>query len=76
MEKLSERGIGISVHFKPLHLMSYYSKHYGLAAEDFPNALAHFQTCFSLPIYPDLSEEEIQYIIDQVIDVGSSWYSS
>lgn len=74
IEKLSERGVGISVHFKPLHLMSYYRQNYGLKPEHFPNALRHFQTCFSLPIYPDLSEEQISRIINHVCDIGSSYY--
>ena len=71
-----DRGIGISVHFKPLHLMSYYKQKYGLKPQDFPNALAHFQTCFSLPIYPDLSENQIHHIIKQVIEIGSAHYRS
>ena len=52
IEKMAEEGIGSSVHYKPLHLMSYYSKKYGLKPEDFPVSTRAFKYCLSLPIYP------------------------
>ena len=73
---LAQRGIGTSVHFKPLHLMTYYKKLYGFKPEDFPKALASFECCFSLPIYPGLTESSIQYIINQVTAVGKEHYNT
>lgn len=72
--ELMERGVGISVHFKPLHLMTYYKNKYGFKPADFPNALAHYTSCFSLPIYPGLTEEQVCYIIEQVKSVGEKYY--
>ena len=60
MELMAEEGIGTSVHYKPLHLMSYYSRKYGLKPDDFPNSLKVFNRCLSLPIYPGMTEEQIK----------------
>ncbi len=62
IEELSDSGIGTSVHYKPLHRMSYYRDRYGLREDDFPNAERIWQGCLSLPIYPSLSDEELECI--------------
>ncbi len=64
IEKLTEAGIGTSVHYKPLHRMTYYRERYGLKPELFPNAERHWRGVVSLPIYPSLTDEEIEYICD------------
>jgi dTDP-4-amino-4,6-dideoxygalactose transaminase len=69
--KLTENGIGYSVHYKPLHRMTYYRERYGLASDRFPNAERHWRGCVSLPIYPALEDEELEYICD-VIERGLS----
>lgn len=66
--ELAARGIGTSVHYKPLHLMSYYQKSYGFGPDDFPVSLRRFMTSLSLPIYPDLSDDEAEYIARSVIE--------
>jgi dTDP-4-amino-4,6-dideoxygalactose transaminase len=68
--ELQQRGIGTSVHFIPLHLMSYYRRRYGLAPDDFPVALRLFRAAISLPIYPSLTEDEIARVIAAVREVG------
>ncbi len=75
-DELASRGIGTSVHYKPLHLMSYYRKRYDLADTDFPNALARYKRTLSLPIYPDLTEEDVTDIIREVTDIGVRHYTA
>lgn len=58
IESLQEEGVGVSVHFIPLHLMPYYSGRYGLLPEDFPNALRSFNAEISLPLWPGMSEPQ------------------
>ncbi len=70
--ELLARGIGASVHFIPLHLMSYYKNRYGLKPEDFPVALARFKTCISLPLFPAMSDEEADRVVDAVRDTGAA----
>jgi dTDP-4-amino-4,6-dideoxygalactose transaminase len=62
IELLTERGIGNSVHYKPLHRMTYYRERYHLQAEDFPVAEQMWQGSVSLPIFPTLREDELEYI--------------
>ena len=76
MHRLQERGIGVSLHYKPLHLMSYYRVKYDLKQGDFPNALRRYRTAISLPIYPDLTDEEVARVIESVIDLGIKYRSS
>ena len=72
--KLQDEGVGISVHYIPLHIMAYYKKRYGYKPQDFPNALERFRRTVSIPLYPSLTEEEIRYIIDKVICIGTQYY--
>ncbi|MFO7848355.1 MAG: DegT/DnrJ/EryC1/StrS family aminotransferase [Spirochaetia bacterium] len=74
LEELQRRGIGVSVHFIPLHLMSYYSSMYGFSPEDFPVSLRVFQNALSLPIYPGLSDEEVERVISEVTETGKKHY--
>ena len=61
---LAERGIGTSVHYKPLHRMSYYRDRYRLNPADFPEAERTWNGCLSLPIYPSLSDDDLEYVCD------------
>jgi perosamine synthetase len=63
---LNERGVGCSVHFIPLHLQPYYQNAYGYRAGDFPSAEQQYSACFSLPIFPGMTDEEIQHVIRAV----------
>jgi dTDP-4-amino-4,6-dideoxygalactose transaminase len=66
---LKERNIGTAVHFIPLHLHPYYRSTYGYNAEDFPCASAAFERIISLPIYPRLSDADIEDVISAVTDL-------
>jgi dTDP-4-amino-4,6-dideoxygalactose transaminase len=63
IEKLQEGGIGVSVHFIPLHTMPYYNKRYNLKPEDFPESLKRFQGLISLPIWPGMTGEQVEKVI-------------
>ncbi|MDU7339165.1 MAG: DegT/DnrJ/EryC1/StrS family aminotransferase [Clostridium sp.] len=72
--ELNARNIGTSVHFIPVHNMSAYTKRYGYKPEDFPNTQKHFERCLSLPLYPGLTDEQVQYIIDAVADIAAKYH--
>ena len=72
VEELQARGIGVSVHYVPLHVMSYYRDRYGLKPEDFPVSLAASRTCISLPLYPSLTDDEVESVISAVVEVGTT----
>lgn len=69
IHELKEQGIGTSVHFIPLHLHPHYQNAYGYRAGDFPVAEAQFHRCISLPIYPRMSEENVQQVIEVVTEI-------
>jgi dTDP-4-amino-4,6-dideoxygalactose transaminase len=66
IEKLQERGIGVSVHFIPLHIMPYYKQRYALEREDFPESVRSFQGVISLPIWPGMKDAQIERVITAV----------
>ncbi|MEM3112425.1 MAG: DegT/DnrJ/EryC1/StrS family aminotransferase [Candidatus Anstonellales archaeon] len=67
IEKLRDDGIGASVHFIPVHKHPYYREKYGYRDEDFPVANKVFSMSLSLPIYPGLRNEEVDYIAERVL---------
>ncbi|HEY1261902.1 MAG TPA: DegT/DnrJ/EryC1/StrS family aminotransferase [Terriglobales bacterium] len=67
---LAERGVNASVHFIPLHLHPFYQRQFNYKAGDFPRAEREFQRCFSLPIYPSMTDEEIAYVIATVLELA------
>lgn len=71
IEKMSQMGIGCSVHFIPLHLQPYWKDRYQLNSKDFPVASYEYERCVSLPIYPGLDEIAITRIIDAVTSILS-----
>jgi dTDP-4-amino-4,6-dideoxygalactose transaminase len=66
IQELSKAGIETSVHYKPLHMMSYFKNKYGFKDEDFPNAYHNYLQTISLPIYPDLKKSEVKYICEKL----------
>jgi perosamine synthetase len=70
IEALRDKGIGTSVHFIPLHLHPYYREKSGYMPADFPNASAVFQRIISLPIYPAMTESEVERVIDAVAEIA------
>lgn len=65
---MAERGIATNVHYKPLPIMTAY-KALGFDIKDFPNAYAHFVNEITLPLHTRLTDEEIDYIIEQYTDI-------
>jgi hypothetical protein len=63
---LKQNGIFAQVHYIPVHLMPYYQS-FGWKQGDMPNAEEYYRHCLSLPMYPTLTEEDQQYIIEKII---------
>ncbi len=67
IDLLAERGLGCSVHFKPVPLHRYFA-HYG-SMDRWPVAQREYPRLISLPIYPGLTEAELAHVAAQVLDV-------
>jgi dTDP-4-amino-4,6-dideoxygalactose transaminase len=66
IDRRKEKGIGVSVHFIPLHTMPYYKNHYGLRVEQFPETMKVFSQVISLPIWPGMTDAQVDRVIDAV----------
>jgi len=69
MHGLQERGVGVAVNFRPIHLMKYYREKYGYKLGDLPISERIGSMTITLPFYPKLSNEEIEYVIKSVNEV-------
>jgi dTDP-4-amino-4,6-dideoxygalactose transaminase len=73
VEQLTERNIGTSVHFIPIHRHSYYRDKYGFQPDDFPVASQNAQRILSLPLNPRMSDQDVADVIDAVHDVVQTY---
>lgn len=64
--EISRHGIAVNVHFVPMPMLSYF-KSLGYDIRNYPTAYNNFKGEISLPIYPQLTNEEVDYIIETVI---------
>jgi UDP-4-amino-4,6-dideoxy-N-acetyl-beta-L-altrosamine transaminase len=64
---LRSKEIYTQVHYIPVHTMPYY-KARGHKQGDCPHSEAYYSTCLSLPMYPSLTEQEQQFVIDAVLE--------
>ena len=69
IEKMNKKGIGLAVHYKPLHQLSYYKSKYEFNFNDFIRANSLFESVVSLPIYPKLSDSSVDYIISSILEL-------
>lgn len=60
--KLQKAGIGVQVHYIPIHLQPFYAR-FGFKKGDFKNAESYYKRAITLPLFPTLSTEELQNII-------------
>lgn len=70
VEELKFRGIGTSVHFIPLHLHSLYQRQCGYRPGQFPNAEKQFSSALSLPLFPGLTFDEQDRVIQALHDIA------
>jgi len=66
--KLREKKIGIQLHYMPINKQPYY-KSLGYGEENTPNMDRYYEECFSLPMYPLLSDKEQTYVIKTLMEI-------
>lgn len=66
---LREEGIGVSVHFIPLHLHPYYRRRWATKPEDYPVATREYKRVISLPIWPGMTADEVQRVVFTVVSI-------
>jgi perosamine synthetase len=73
IEELKARGIGTSVHYIPLHLHSLYQKRLGCRSGDFPFAEQHFQRAISLPLFPGMTDFDVDRVVGALSEISMAY---
>ena len=68
IDRMAQRGIACNVHYKPLPLHTAY-REMGFSITDYPNAYAHFENEITLPLHTKLTDEQVQYVIDNYVQI-------
>jgi perosamine synthetase len=68
INELREKNVGVGVHFMPVHQHLYYSETFNLSDAEYPVASAAFPRLMSLPIYPGMTDDNVDKVIDVLLD--------
>ena len=63
---LRERGIGVNVHYIPVHLQPFYRQKYGYRPGDYPLAEEYYRHAITIPLYPAMSDDDVARVIENV----------
>ena len=66
---LHERGIGVQVHYVPVHTQPYFREHFGTAPGTLPEAEAYADQALSLPIFPAMGDSDVERVVEAVREV-------
>ncbi len=69
---LQEKGIGVAVNYRAVHLLSYYREQFGFKAGDFPHAESIGNRTLTLPLYPAMTDEDVDTVIAAVREVAAA----
>ena len=72
--KMAEAGVACNVHYKPLPLMTAYHQ-LGFDISDYPNAYAQFENEITLPLHTKLTDEDVDYVIEQFSRIVKEYLS-
>ena len=68
-EALRAENIGANVHYIPVHLQPFYQREFGYRRGDYPKAETYYERTITLPIFPNMSDEDIKDVIEAVCKV-------
>lgn len=69
MAKLKDRGIQTQVHYIPVHTQPFYRKNFNTNWGDCPNAEKYYGKCLSIPLYPAMTDDDVQRVIMGIMDI-------
>jgi UDP-4-amino-4,6-dideoxy-N-acetyl-beta-L-altrosamine transaminase len=67
MKELHAKRVGTQVHYIPVNQLPYYSK---LNNDKTPNAESYYEQCLSIPLYPSMSDSDVDHVIKTIINLG------
>ena len=69
MEILKSINIGTQVHYIPVHTQPYYMKKFGYKLGDYPIAEEYYEKALSIPLYPKMSDKDVDYVIKSILEI-------
>jgi len=72
-EALREKNIGVNVHYLPVHLHPFYQRKFGYKKGDYPKAEGYYERAITLPLFPKMSDEDVEYVIGAVMKVITNY---
>lgn len=66
MMKLRQAGIQTQVHYIPIYKQPFYRERYESKSEDFPNTEAYYQQCFSIPLFPSMTDNDVEKVTNEI----------
>jgi UDP-4-amino-4,6-dideoxy-N-acetyl-beta-L-altrosamine transaminase len=66
-EKLLDLGLGVNLHYRPVHLQPYYMDNYSGREGQFPVAEDYHRGVLTLPLFPSMTDDDVNYVIDAVL---------
>ena len=73
IEEMSKREVGLAVHYKPIHMLSYYMQQYGFKQNNFPRVNSLYNSIVTLPLYPLLKDIDLEYITSNIHDLYTKY---
>jgi len=68
-EGLQKIGLGVQVHYMPLHLHPFYRKKFGYKKGDFPVAEEYYKRAITLPLYPKMTNKDVIYVVKSIKEI-------
>lgn len=69
MGELKSKKIGTQVHYIPVHIQPYYQENFGYKWGDFPIAENYYKKSLSIPLYPKMSNNDVDYVITNILNI-------
>lgn len=69
LHRLQQAGVGVAVNYRAVHLLTYYRERFGFERGAFPNAEKIGDSTLSLPMYPTLSDDDVEYVATTLKEV-------
>ena len=66
IDEIAKNSVAVNVHFIPMPMLSFF-KEMGYCIKNYPTAYNNFKSEISLPIYPQLKDNEVEYVIDTIL---------
>ena len=66
-QSLQAAGVFCQIHYIPVYRQPYYHKRYGFPTGKCPQAEAYYSRCLSLPLYPTLKDDEVDFVIENIL---------